>query len=56
MLSVPTLPLLVLAATGISIYFGESFELIPWSALTLAAYAILVFLARRASAKTPRFR
>ncbi|WP_404861599.1 sensor histidine kinase [Georhizobium sp. MAB10] len=46
------MPLLVLAATGISIYFGESFELIPWSALTLAAYAILVFLARRASAKS----
>ena len=43
------MPVLVLVATGIGIYFGEAFELIPWSAVTLAAYAILVFLARRAS-------
>ncbi|WP_099866770.1 sensor histidine kinase [Pararhizobium haloflavum] len=46
------MPILVLAATAISIYFGESFELIPWAAVTLTAYAALVFFARRASSQT----
>ena len=46
------MPVLVLVAAGISIYFGESFELIPWAALALFAYAALVFFARRAATKT----
>lgn len=50
--SAAAMPVLVLVAAGISIYFDDSFQLIPWAAVTLVAYAVLVFFARRASGQT----
>jgi two-component system, cell cycle sensor histidine kinase PleC len=46
------MPVLVLLAAVVSIFFGESFELIPWAAMTLAAYAALVLFARRAATQS----
>jgi two-component system, cell cycle sensor histidine kinase PleC len=43
------MPALVIAAAGLSIAFDQSFRLVPWAAFTLAAYTILLVLARRAS-------
>ena len=50
--SAAAMPILILAATGISLYIGQSFQLFPWAAVTLFAYAALVFFARRASGQS----
>lgn len=47
--SAPAMPILILAATGISLYIDQTFNLVPWATVTLAAYAALVVFARRAS-------